>query len=139
MKSRILLCLAAVALALPAHAFEVKTRSDNAGLSDQALRAAVNQIAAEVGNRIPETPDIKVSVYSRAMPSKIEGQTIYLHRVQLTKAFSGPAPYATRAWLPIKTVENFGVDDAAAMRAKLDDTLRQFFRELKDVDPGQSE
>lgn len=139
MKSRILLCLLAAVLSLPARAFEVKIRSENPALSEAAVRAAVNQIASEVGHRIPETPEIKVSVYTRAMPSKIEGQTIYLHRVQLTKAFAGGAPYATRAWLPIKTVENYGVDDAAAVRAKLDDTLREFFQALKTVDPGAAE
>ena len=135
MKSRVLLCLLAALLSMSAQAFEIKTRSENPAISEDALRAAVNQISAEVGQRIPETPDIKVYVYTRALPSKIEGQTIYFHRVQLTKAFTGAAPYPTRAWLPIKSVERYGVDDAATVRAKLDDALREFFRALKSVDP----
>ncbi|GAC1626663.1 MAG: hypothetical protein NVS9B10_14820 [Nevskia sp.] len=132
-----MLCLLAALLSASAQAFEIKTRSENPAISEDALRAAVNQIAAEVGQRIPETPDIKVYVYSRALPSKIEWQTIYFHRVQLTKAFTGPAPYPTRAWLPIKSVERYGVDDAATARAKLDEALRDFFRALKSVDPDK--
>lgn len=131
------LVLAGMLVVLPVRAFETKVRSENPAISEAALRAAANQIAAEVGHRIPEDPNIKVSIYTRAQPSKIEGQTIYLHRVQLTKAFAGGAPYPTRAWLPIKTVERYGVDDAATVRARLDDTLREFFTQLKGIDPAQ--
>ncbi len=130
--------LIVAALSGSAAAFEIKTRSENPAISEDVLRAAVNQISAEVGHRIPEDPNIKVYVYTRALPSKIEGQTIYFHRVQLTKAFAGPAPYPTRAWLPIKSTERFGVDDAATVRAKLDETLREFFTQLKTVDPGKT-
>jgi hypothetical protein len=139
MRSRIkvTLCLlaATVTLSFSAQAFDIKTRSDNPAITDAALRAAVNEIAAEVGNSIPQSPDIKVYVYTRALPSKIEGQVIYLHRVQLTKAFSGEAPYPTHAWLPIKSAERYGVDDPVAVRAKLDETLREFFTQMKSVDP----
>lgn len=131
------LCLFATALAAPAQAFEIKTRSDNPAISEDVLRAAVNEVSAEIGHRIPEDPNIKVYVYTRALPSKIDGQTLYFHRVQLTKAFSGAAPYPTRAWLPIKSVERFGVDDAATVRLKLDEALREFFTQLKSIDPAK--
>lgn len=135
MRSRILLCLVAGLLSASVQAFQINVRSDNPAISENVLRAEVNRISGEVGNRIPETPDIKVYVYTRAMPSKIEGQTIYLHRVQLTKAITAGPPYPTRAWLPIRSVERYGVDDAETVRAKLEETLRDFFKTLKNVDP----
>ena len=137
MKSRWLPGLLAIAVSVSAQAFQVKTRSENPAISEEALRAAVNQIAAEVGHRIPEDADIKVYVYTRALPSKIEGQSIYLHRVQLTKAFTGGPPYPYRGWLPLRSVERYGVDDPATIQLKLDEALRDFFTTLKNVDPDQ--
>lgn len=127
----------AVVTAGPAAAFELKVKSENPQISEEAVRAAVNAIAGEIGQNIPEDPNIKVYVYTRALPSKIEGQMIYFHRVQLTKAVSGGKPYPVRAWLPIKSVERYGVDDPAQLRPRLDEALRDFFRQMKTVDPDK--
>lgn len=137
MKTRWLLCLSALALCGAAQAFELKTRSENPAIGEDVLRAAANQISAEVGSKIPSDPNIKVYVYSAARPSKIEGQTIYFHRIQLTKAFAAGAPYPTSAWLPIKSVERYGIEDAATVRAKLDEALRDFFTQVNALDPNQ--
>jgi hypothetical protein len=90
-----------------------------------------------VGSKIPNDPNIKVYVYSAARPSKIEGQTIYFHRIQLTKAFAAGAPYPINAWLPIKSVERYGIEDAATVRARLDEALREFFTQVNALDPNQ--
>ena len=123
------------AFALPASAFELKVKSENPQLSEAAIRSAVGAIAGEIGQNIPEDSNIKVYVYSKALDSKITGQMIYFHRVQLTKAVSGGQPYPVSAWLPVKTVERFGVDGPEQIRAQLDAALRDFFTQMKAISP----
>lgn len=123
------------ALALPASAFELKVRSENPQLSEAAIRSAVGAVAGEVGQRIPDDSNIKVYVYTSARDSKIVGQTIYFHRVQLTKAVSGGQPYPVSAWLPVKTLERYGVDTPEQVRAQLDATLRDFFTQMQSITP----
>lgn len=135
MKRSLFLLLAHVLLPLSASAFEIKVRSDNPVLDVPTVTAMVQTISTEIGNTIPQNPNIKVSVYTRAVVSKIEGNMIYFHRVQLTKAFAGKEPYPTAAWLPIKTVERYGVDAADTLKGSLEDALRDFFRQMKAVDP----
>ena len=135
MKQPLLLTLATLLLPLSASAFEIRARSDNAMLDEPAITAMVQAIGSEIGNTIPQDPNIKVSVYTRAVVSKIEGQMIYFHRVQLTKAFAGREPYPTAAWLPIKSVERYGVDGPGTLKASLEATLRDFFQQMKSVDP----
>lgn len=134
MKKPLFLTLAAL-LPLSASAFEIKARSDNAALDVATITSMVNAIGNEVGHTIPDDPNIKVSVYTRAVVSKIEGQMIYFHRVQLTKAFAGPAPYPTAAWLPIKTSEHYGIDAPDTLKGSFEATLRDFFQQMKSVDP----
>lgn len=123
------------ALALPASAFELKVKSENPQLSEAAIRSAVGAVAGEIGQNIPDDTNIKVYVYSKALDSKITGQMIYFHRVQLTKAVSGGEPYPVSAWLPVKTVERFGVDGPEQIRAQLDAALRDFFTQMKSISP----
>jgi hypothetical protein len=135
MKRPLFLLLAALLLPLSASAFEIKARSDSAALDVPTITAMVQAISTEVGHTIPQDPNIKVSVYTRAVVSKIEGKMIFFHRVQLTKAFNGREPYPTAAWLPIKTVERYGVDEPNTLKGSLEDTLRDFFQQMKSVDP----
>lgn len=135
MKRSLLLLLAALLQPLSAAAFEIRARSDSAALDVPTITAMVQAISAEIGHTIPQDPNIKVAVYTRAVVSKIEGNMIYFHRVQLTKAFSGKEPYPTAAWLPIKTVERYGVDAPNTLKSSLEATLRDFFQQMKSVDP----
>lgn len=123
-------------LPLSASAFEIRARSDSDALDVPTVIAMVEAVSRDVGHTIPQDPNIKVSVYTRAVLSKIEGQMIYFHRVQLTKAFTGPAPYPTAAWLPIKTVERYGVGPQDALGTGLETTIRDFFEQMKSVDPA---
>lgn len=125
------------ALALPASAFELKVRSENPQVDEAAVRAAVASVSAQIGHSIPQDPNIKVFVYTRALESKIKGQLIYFHRVQLTKAVSGGKPYPVSAWLPVKTVERYGVDDPEQIRAQLDLALREFFTQMQSISPDK--
>lgn len=134
MKQSLLLMLAAL-LPLSASAFEIKARSDSAMLDEPTVTAMVKSVAGQIGHSIPQDPNIKVSVYTRAVVSKIEGKMIYFHRVQLTKAFAGKEPYPTAAWLPIKTVERYGIDAPDTLKGTLDEALRDFFTQMKSVDP----
>ena len=135
MKQPLFLLLASLLLPLSASAFEIRARSDSPVLDVPTITAMVQAISTEVGHTIPQDPNIKVSVYTRAVVSKIEGNMIYFHRVQLTKAFAGKEPYPTAAWLPIKTVERYGVDAPNTVKASLENALRDFFQQMKSVDP----
>ncbi|WP_293372728.1 hypothetical protein [Nevskia sp.] len=135
MKQPLFLALAALLLPLSASAFEIKARSNSAVLDEATITEMVKAVAAEVGHTIPQDPNIKVSVYTRAVVSEIEGKMIYFHRVQLTKAFVGQAPYPTAAWLPVKTNERYGIDAPETLKASFETTLRDFFQQMKLIDP----
>lgn len=131
-----LLALLLLAAAGHAQAFQLNIRTDNVLLDEATIRARTTAIAAEVGVNIPDDPRVRISVYSRALESQIEGTKIYLHRAQLTKAFTSAAPYPFQGYVPIRNVERYGVDDDAGMREKLDETLREFFKIMKTMDQG---
>lgn len=125
-----------------AAAFEITARTDNVLISTDAMTARTLEIAAEVGHSIPDDPRVRISVYSRALESQFEGTLIYLHRVQLTKAFQSTPPYPFAGYLPLRSVERYGVDDEAGMREKLDETLRVFFTQMKTLEavpPAESD
>jgi len=134
MKRSLLLLLAAL-LPLSASAFEIKARSESTLLDEPTMTAMVKSVAAKVGHTIPDDPNIKVSVYSRAVVSTTEGKMIYFHRVQLTKAFVGKEPYPTAAWLPVKTNERYGIDSPNTLKGSFEETLRDFFTQMKTIDP----
>jgi len=116
-------------------AFDMTARTDNVLMTDQAMKARALEIAAEIGTNIPDDPRIRVSIYSRALESQFEGSLIYLHRVQLTKAFSSTPPYPFAGYLPLRSVERYGVADEDGMREKFDEALRVFFKQMLAVDP----
>jgi hypothetical protein len=133
-----LLAVLLLSAATSAQAFELKVKSDSPVVSEQELRAAVNATAVAVGNNIPNDPKVKVSIYSKAIPSNSEtGRFTFLHRIELRRVFTAAAPYPYRGWLPEPdaTVERYGVADPAEIKAKLDDLLNEFFTRLKTVDP----
>lgn len=138
MKRGIKLAFAVLAFgaASAAQAFNISARSENPMMSVDALRSATVQAAAGVA--IPDDPNIKVTVFSRAIPSKIgQNQLIYLHRIELRRAFNGPTPpYPFAGWLPIETVERYGVGDDKEVRDELDHVLRDFFAKVKAIDPN---
>jgi len=123
-----------------AQAFELKAKSDSTVISEEALRAAVNAAAASIGNNIPNDPKVKVTVYTKAIPSNSEaGRFTFLHRIELRRVFIAGAPYPYRGWLPEPdaTVERYGVADPAEIKAKLDEVLHDFFTRLKPIDPAK--
>jgi hypothetical protein len=124
-------------VATPARAFEIRARSDNPLISADAMKARALEIAAEIGTRIPDDPRIRVSVYSRSHDSRIAGSQIYLHRIQLTKAFTSTAPYPYAGYLPLRSVERYGVDAEAGVREQFDEALRAFFRQMLAQDPNR--
>ncbi len=138
MKRGIQLAVAVLALgaAGAAQAFNIKATSENPMMSVDALRSATVQAAAGVA--IPDDPNIKVTVFSRAVPSKIgQNQLIYLHRIELRRAFNGSTPpYPFAGWLPIETVERYGVGDDKEVRDELDHVLHDFFVKVKAIDPN---
>ena len=130
--------LAAVAVlftAGPVAAFNITARTDNVLMTEDAMKARALEIAAEVGSTIPDDPRIRVSVYSRALESQFEGSLIYLHRVQLTKSFTSTPPYPFAGYLPLRSVERYGVAAEDGMRDKFDETLRVFFKQMLTVSP----
>jgi hypothetical protein len=140
MKRGIKLAFAVLALGAAgvAQAFNIKASSENPMEPVDALRSATQQAASAVGASIPDDPNIKVTVFTRAQPSKIgQGQYIYLHRIELRRAFNGPTPpYPFAGWLPIQTTEHYGVGDEKEVREELDAVLRKFFTEVKAIDPN---
>ena len=139
MKREYKLAFAVLALGVAgaAQAFNIKATSENPMEPVDALRAATEQAAAAVGAAIPDNPNIKVTVFTRAQPSKIgQNQYIYLHRIELRRAFNGPTPpYPFAGWLPIQTTEHYGVGDEKEVRDELDQVLHKFFTEVKAIDP----
>ncbi len=139
MKRRYKLALVVLACAAAgaAQAFTISAKSENPLVTEDALRNATQQVAAEIGNRIPDSPDIKVTVFTRAVPTKQgQGRYVYLHRIELRRAFNAGPPYPYAGWLPIDSKEQYGVGSEAEVRAALDQSLRAFFTELKPVDPN---
>jgi len=129
------LCMAAAGAA---QAFTIMTKSESPLLSDDALRSATTQMAATVGSNIPDNPNVKVFVSSKARPTKqADGGYVYLHRIELRRAFNAGPPYPTAEWLPIESRERYGVGSPDEVRAALDETLREFFTTMKDVDPAK--
>jgi hypothetical protein len=121
-----------------AQAFNIKAASENPMESVDALRAATQQAAAAAGVAIPDSADIKVTVFTRAQPSKIgQGQYIYLHRIELRRAFNAMTPpYPFAGWLPFETVERYGVGSDQEVRGELDHVLNEFFTKVKAIDPN---
>ncbi|MDE0854354.1 MAG: hypothetical protein OSA97_08020 [Nevskia sp.] len=131
------LLVLACAAAGAAQAFTISAKSENPLVTEDALRGATQQVAAEIGNRIPDDPNVKVTVFTRAVPAKQgQGRYVYLHRIELRRAFNAGPPYPYAGWLPIQAQEQYGVGSEAEMRAKLDEALRAFFTALKPVDPN---
>jgi hypothetical protein len=92
---------------------------------------------AEGGNMrvsIPDSRDVYVSVITRAK-ARVNNPTsfMYYHRVQLLQHFNATEPYAVNGWLPIKSTENYGVDNEAGVKLSLEATLREFFSNVKNL------
>ena len=125
----------AFAVAGAAQAFNITAKSENPAIGEPALRSAAQQALA--GVRIPDDPNVKIWVYSHAHPSKIgQNQLIYLHRIQLRRAFNAGPPYAYAGWLPVVTVERYGVGDDKEVREELDHVLSEFVTKMKGIDPA---
>lgn len=138
MSKQLLLAFLLFGMIGAAQAFELKVKSDSPVVSEEALRSAVIAAAAAIGNNIPNSPKVKVTVYTKAIPSNSEsGRFTFLHRIELRRVFIADAPYPYRGWLPEPdaTVERYGVADPAEIKAKLDEVLHEFFTKLKPVDP----
>ena len=131
------LVVLAWAAAGAAQAFTISAKSESPLVTEDALRNATQQVAAEIGNRIPDSPDVKVAVFTRAVATKQgQGRYVYLHRIELRRAFNAGPPYPYAGWLPIETKEQYGIGSEAEVRTALDQSLRAFFTELKPVDPN---
>jgi hypothetical protein len=132
--------LTAALLALssaPALAYHLEVRSDSPLISDSALERMARVAGESVRHNIPESKEVYVHVMTRAKkrdndPTKY----LYFHRVELRRHFTSPAPYVINGWLPIESTEFYGVDDEKGVHKSLENTLRVFFGEVKDLDPG---
>ncbi|MDB5987520.1 MAG: hypothetical protein JWR16_2573 [Nevskia sp.] len=140
MSKQLLVAFVLFGLIGSAQAFELKVKSDSPVVSEEDLRSAVNAAAVAIGNNIPNDPKVKVTVYTKAIPSNSEtGRFTFLHRIELRRVFTAAAPYPYRGWLPEPdaTVERYGVADPIEIKAKLDEVLHDFFTRLKPVDPAK--
>ena len=139
MMKRALFVVLLCALSASAQAFNLVVKSENPQIAEDALRSAALQIAGQVGNQIPDDANVKVWVYSRAVPSKDQpSRLVYLHKIELRRAFAtDKAPYPYRGFLALRTTERYGADEPAVMRAQLDEALKEFFTRMKGVDPGK--
>jgi len=120
----------------PAQAFNLVTHSENPQIPDAELRSTVLQAGA--GSSIPDSPDIKVYVFSKVIPTPTnDGQYVYFHRIELRKALSGGKPYPYRGWLPIESVEHYGLWTPEKSHAELQKAAQEFFAKVNGIDPNQ--
>jgi hypothetical protein len=119
-----------------AQAFNLVTHSENPQIPDTELRSTVLQAGA--GSNIPNDPNIKVYVFSKVIqvPTN-DGQLVYFHRIELRKAFSGSKPYPYRGWLPIESVERYGLWGPDQSRAEFQKAVQEFFAKVNALDPNQ--
>ena len=119
----------------PAQAFNLSTHSENPQIPDTEMRSTVLQAGA--GSGIPDNANIKVYVYSHIIPTpKNDGQFVYFHRIELRKAFSEGKPYPYRGWLPIESVERYGLGDPDQSRAEFQQAVHDFFAKVNGIDPN---
>ena len=122
-----------------AQAFNIVANSENPLVDQAALTAATQKAAADSGARIPDDPNVKVTVFTRAahIPGRDDNAYLYLHRIELRRAFNGPnPPYPYAGWLPIETVERYGYGKDGEVKGTLDKVLHDFFTRLQPVDPN---
>lgn len=134
---RKLLCGALLMVVLgPVQAFNLMVHSENPKLSDDELRSTV--LAAGAGTKIPDDPNVKVYVLSKLTSVKSnDGQYVYIHRIELRRAFAAVKPYPYRGWLPIESVERYGLWDADQSRAEFQKAVKDFFEKVNALDPSQ--
>lgn len=127
-----LLVLATLLASGSAYAYNIEVRSDNPAISDAELRSMTQTAGDAVRVSIPDNRDVYVSVLTRSKP-RVNNPTafVYYHRVQLLQHFNATAPYAVNGWLPIKSTENYGVDNESGVKLSLEATLREFFTTVK--------
>ena len=122
-----------------AQAYEVRAKSESTLTTAPELADLVHKIGDQVGNRIPQSEEIRVHVISQSKPRADKpdsGEILYNHRVELRKLFNGDeAPYPMGGWLVIHTSETYGIGTAEKARAELQNTIRKFFEDLKGIDP----
>lgn len=117
-----------------AFAYNVEVRSDSPLVNDAELRSMVKASGDAVRHNIPETQDVYVYVITRAKPRDNDpAKYIYFHRAELRRHFTSGEPYPFNGWLPIKQEEFYGVDDASGVKSALENTLRRFFSEVKNL------
>jgi len=123
-----------------AHAFVIATKTESPLFTDDQLRSATLAAAASVGSNVPDDPNVKIFVSSkgRLVKQGVAGNYVYIHRVELRRAFNaGVAPYPYAGWIPIDSYEFYGIGSPEEARAKLDETLRTYFTKLKATDPAK--
>jgi hypothetical protein len=124
------------AVLAPAQAFNLVAHSENPQIPEADLRSTVLQAGS--GSGIPDSADIKVYVFSKIIPTPTnDGQYVYFHRIELRKAFSGVKPYPYRGWLPIESVERYGLWTPEKSRAQLQQAAQEFFAKVNALDPNQ--
>jgi hypothetical protein len=134
---RITFALLLAFAASPALAYHLEVRSDSPLISEQGLEKMARAAGENVRHNIPDHKEVYVHVMTRAKPRDNDPtKYIYFHRAELRRHFTSQAPYVINGWLPIESTEFYGVDDKNGVERALENTLRVFFGEVKDLDPG---
>jgi hypothetical protein len=124
------------AVLLPAQAFNLVVHSENPQIPDTELRSTV--LAAGAGSNIPDDANVKVYVFSKIIPTPTnDGQYVYFHRIELRRAFASVKPYPYRGWLPIESVERYGLWGPDQSRTQFQQAVHDFFAKVSAVDPNQ--
>jgi len=129
--------LLALAASGAAHAYELRAKVDGNLFTVQEASEQVRRIGEQVGHNIPDSDQIRVHLISESRPRSNSAEILFNHRVELRKLFDGRdvEPYPVAGWFVIYTSETYGIGTPEKAKAELDNTIREFFTKLKDVNP----
>jgi hypothetical protein len=120
-----------------AQAYELRAKVDGGLTTVEAASEQVRRIGEQVGHNIPDSDQIRVHLIVESKNRANSSEILYNHRVELRKLFDGrdTPPYPVGGWFVIYTSEIYGIGTPDKARAELDAAIRQFFTEMKKVNP----
>jgi len=120
-----------------AQAYELRAKVDGGLTTVEEASEMVRHIGDQVGHNIPDSDQIRVHLIVSSKKRANSDETLYNVRIELRKLFDGrdTPPYPVGGWFVIFTKETYGIGRADDLKKDLDRTVRDFFTELKKVNP----